>query len=61
MQTRRFYNGVKTLSLFVVLWVVVLALGVFVGNGQYLFLFAGLGVVGTAIGYWNSASLACKL
>ena len=60
METRRFYNGIKTFGLFIALWVVVLALGVVVGDGQYLFAFATLGVIGTAIGYWNSATLAIR-
>lgn len=60
METRRFYNGMKTFGLFIVLWVVVLALGVVVADGQYLFVFAGVGVIGTAIGYWNSATLAIR-
>jgi len=56
----KYFNGVKTLGLFVVLWVVLLAIGSFVAGGAYLWLFAGLGLVGTAYGYWNSANLAIK-
>lgn len=60
MESRRYFNGAKTVGLFTLLWVVVLALGVLIGDGKYLFLFAGLGVVGTAVGYWNSATLAIR-
>jgi len=56
----KYFNGVKTLGLFVVMWVVLLAVGSFVAGGSYLWLFAGLGLLGTAYGYWNSASLAIR-
>ena len=57
---RRYFNGVKTAGLFGLLWVVVLALGWFIGDGQYIWLFAGLGVLGTAYGYWNSDKIAIR-
>jgi heat shock protein HtpX len=57
---RRYLNGVKTAGLFGLLWVVVLALGWFIGDGQYIWLFAGLGVLGTAYGYWNSDKIAIR-
>ena len=60
MGSRRYFNGAKTLGLFVALWVVMLGLGAVIGDGQYIWLFAGLSVVGTAIGYWNSATLAIR-
>lgn len=60
MGSRRYFNGVKTLGLFIALWVVMLGLGAVIGDGQYIWLFAGLSVVGTAIGYWNSATLAIR-
>ncbi len=60
MGSRRYFNGVKTLGLFVALWVVMLGLGAVIGNGQYIWLFAAFSVVGTAIGYWNSATLAIR-
>ena len=44
---RRYFNGVKTAGLFGLLWAVVLGLGWFIGDGQYIWLFAGLGVLGT--------------
>jgi heat shock protein HtpX len=51
---------VKTAGLFGLLWAVVLALGWFIGDGQYVWLFAGLGVLGTAYGYWNSDKIAIR-
>ena len=60
MQSRRYFNGVKTMGLFVGLWLVMLGLGSVIGNGQYIWAFAGLSVIGTAIGYWNSATLAIR-
>jgi len=58
--TRRYFNGAKTLGLFVLLWAVLLGLGSFIAGGSYLWLFAGFGVVSTFVGYWNSATLAIR-
>ena len=58
--SRRYFNGLKTAALFGVLWVVVLLLGSFIGGGRYIWLFAGLGLLGTAYSYWNSASIAVR-
>lgn len=58
--SRRYFNGVKTAALFALLWVVVLGLGWFIQGGEYLWLFAGLGVLGTAYGYWNSDKIAIR-
>ncbi len=60
MTTRRYFNGAKTLGLFVLLWAVLLGLGSFVSGGSYLWVFAMIGVVSTFIGYWNSATLAIR-
>ncbi|MBX9244924.1 zinc metalloprotease HtpX [Actinotalea ferrariae] len=57
---RRHFNGLKTAALFGVLWAVMLGLGSVVGRGQYLVLFAALGLVGTAYGYWNSDRIAIR-
>lgn len=57
---KRYFNGLKTGSLFVLLWVVLLGVGSFVGGGQYIWIFASLGLIGTAYGYWNSDKLAIK-
>jgi len=58
--TRRYFNGAKTLGLFVLLWAVMLGLGSVISGGQYFWIFAVGSVVGTAIGYWNSATLAIR-
>lgn len=57
---RRHFNGLKTAALFGVLWAVMVALGAVVGEGRYIWLFAGIGLVGTAYGYWNSDKLAIR-
>ncbi|SEJ14430.1 zinc metalloprotease HtpX [Demequina mangrovi] len=57
---RKYFNGLKTTGLFVLLWVVMLTLGSLIGGGQYLWMFALFSVFGTAFGYWNSASLAIR-
>ncbi|MDN4480791.1 zinc metalloprotease HtpX [Demequina muriae] len=56
----KYFNGVKTAGLFIVLWAVLLGVGSFVGGGQFIWVFAALGVAGTAYGYWNSDKLAIK-
>ncbi|WP_062131364.1 zinc metalloprotease HtpX [Demequina aestuarii] len=56
----KYFNGVKTAALFIVLWAVLLGVGSFVGGGQFIWIFAALGVAGTAYGYWNSDKLAIK-
>lgn len=57
---RRYFNGLKTAGLFGLLWAVVLLLGTFIEGGSFLWLFAGLGVIGTAYGYWNSDKIAIR-
>jgi heat shock protein HtpX len=61
---RRHYNGLKTAALFGALWLVMLGLGSVIssstGDGRFIWLFAGLGLVGTSYGYWNSAKLAIR-
>ena len=57
---KKYFNGIKTAGLFVVLWVVLLGVGSFIAGGSYLWFFAGLGLIGTFVGYWNSATLAIK-
>ncbi len=60
MTTRRYFNGAKTLGLFVLLWAVLLGLGSVISGGSFLWLFAVFGVVSTFISYWNSATLAIR-
>jgi len=57
---KQYFNGLKTGALFVLLWVVLLGIGSFVGGGQYIWIFAGLGLIGTFYGYWNSDKLAIR-
>lgn len=57
---RRHFNGLKTAALFGLLWALMLALGAVIGDGQYIFLFAGLGLLGTAYAYWNSDKIAIR-
>ncbi len=60
MDGRRHFNGLKTAGLFGLLWAVMLLLGSVIQGGRYIWLFAGLGLLGTAYGYWNSAAIAIR-
>jgi len=60
VESKKYFNGVKTLGLFVVLWVVLLGIGSFVSGGRYLWIFALLSLGGTIYGYWNSDKLAIR-
>ena len=60
MGSRRYFNGAKTLGLFVLLWAVMLGVGSVVAGGRYFWAFAAFSVIGTGIGYWNSATLAIR-
>lgn len=61
---RRYHNGLKTLGLFLVLWVVLLVIGGLIaqgtGNSAWIWIFAGIGLVQTAWSYWNSATIALR-
>lgn len=61
---RRHHNGLKTVGLFAALWAVLLALGAVVAgmtrSPSYLWLFAGLGLVGTVVSYWRSDTIAVR-
>jgi heat shock protein HtpX len=58
----RHFNGLKTVLLFSVLWVVLLGLWAvfFRGSQGMLFIFTALGLIGTFVGYWNSDKIAIK-
>jgi heat shock protein HtpX len=58
----RHFNGLKTVALFSFLWVVLLAIWAvfFRDSAGMLWLFAGLGLVSTAYGYWNSDKIAIR-
>ena len=64
VSTHRHYNGLKTVGLLGVLWALVLGVGALVASGagdsMFLFLFAGLGLLMTAYGYWNSDKIAIR-
>lgn len=64
MQRRHHFNGLKTVALLGLLWALVLAVGALVasgtGNRSFLLLFAGIGLVMTGIGYWNSDTIAIR-
>ena len=59
---RRHYNGLKTAGLFGLMWAVLLGLYALVGGGSrsLFFVFAALGLLGTAYGYWNSDKIAIR-
>ncbi len=58
---RQHFNGMKTAALFGGLWALLLAIGWLVGRGpQYLPLFAAIGLISTAYGYWNSDKIAIR-
>lgn len=61
---RHHFNGLKTAALLGVMWAIVLGIGALVSNGtgqsSFLFLFAGVGLVMTAYGYWNSDKIAIR-
>lgn len=60
--SRRHYNGLKTALLFGGMWAVLLGIWALVGNGSssLLVIFCVIGLVSTALGYWNSASIALR-
>ena len=60
MDSRRHFNGAKTIGLFALLWAVLLGFGVVFAGGKYLWVFAAISLVGTFWGYWNSDSLVIR-
>ncbi|MBD9698723.1 zinc metalloprotease HtpX [Flavimobilis sp. GY10621] len=56
------FNGLKTAMLFGVLWAVLLGLWAlfFRNSPTMLWVFAGIGVVSTAVSYWNSDKIAIR-
>jgi heat shock protein HtpX len=57
---RRYFNGFKTLGLFVLMWAVLLGFGAVFAGGKYLWIFAGIALLVNAYGYWNSDKLAIR-
>jgi len=62
MVTRQHFNGLKTAALFGVMWAVLLGIAWVLGRGtgRYALLFAGIGLVMTAVSYWNSDKIAIR-
>ncbi len=64
MRAKRLANSMKTLGLFVFLWLIIMGLGGIVAgatrNPTWLWVFAGIGIFSTFMTYWNSAKLALK-
>ena len=59
---RQHLNGLKTAALFGTLWALLLGIGWLLGKGtpRYLPLFAAIGLISTAYGYWNSDKIAIR-
>ena len=57
---KRYFNGLKTTGLFLLLWLVLLGVGAYVQGGRFIWLFALVGVGVTAYSYWNSDKLAIR-
>ncbi|HHU09101.1 MAG TPA: zinc metalloprotease HtpX [Intrasporangiaceae bacterium] len=54
------FNGLKTAALFGMIWALLLGVGALVGRGQYIWIFALIGVATTFYGYWFSDKLAIR-
>lgn len=59
---RKYFNGLKTAGLFGLLWAALLGIWAlfFSDSSTYLMVFAGIGVVSTAVGFWNSDKIAIR-
>ena len=59
---RRLVNGVKTAGLFGAMWAVLLGLWAVIGDGSssMLMIFVAIGLVSTAVSYWNSDKIAIR-
>lgn len=60
MERKKYFNGIKTFGLFVVMWVVLLGVGSFVAGGRFLWIFVLVSLFATFYGYWNSATIAIR-
>jgi heat shock protein HtpX len=56
----RHFNGLKTAALFGGIWALLLLLGSLIGRGQFIWIFALIGLATTGYGYWNSDKLAIR-
>lgn len=57
---RKYFNGLKTVLLFGVMWGVLMGVSALVGRGRYVWMFAAIGLAVTAYSYWNSDKIAIK-
>lgn len=59
---RKYFNGLKTAGLFGILWAALLGIWAlfFSDSPTFLMVFAGIGVVSTAVGFWNSDKIAIR-
>jgi len=59
---RRWINGVKTAGLFGAMWALLLGLWALIGDGSsgMLVIFVAVGLVSTAVSYWNSDKIAIR-
>lgn len=64
MKHRNYHNGIKTTVLLASMWALLLAIGGLIASGTgrsfWLWIFAGIGLIQTAVTYWNSASIALR-
>ena len=64
MTQRRYHNGLKTAFLLEGMWALLLVIGGLIagstGRSIWIWIFAGIGLVQTAVSYWNSATIALR-
>ncbi|WP_368388429.1 M48 family metalloprotease [Schaalia turicensis] len=64
MTQRRYHNGLKTAFLLGSMWALLLVIGGLIagstGRSIWIWIFAGIGLVQTAVSYWNSATIALR-
>jgi heat shock protein HtpX len=57
---RRYFNGVKTFGLLLGMWVLMLGLGMVIGDGQYIWLFGAGALLMNVFAYWNSGKMSIR-
>ncbi len=57
---RKYFNGVKTAGLLLVMWMLMLGLGAVIGNGQYIWFFGAGALLMNVFAYWNSGSMSIR-
>jgi heat shock protein HtpX len=58
--SRKYFNGVKTFSLLIGMWVLMLGLGAVIGKGQYIWLFGAGALLMNVYAYWNSGKMSIR-